>query len=116
MAVGRWTRPTIADLVPIVEKYCIPTVRAVKQYQRDNGEMPRQLDDLSPKYLPSDYFHNQFLRSPVWTMLLGDGIIFNYDHHVHDNIYYNLKPGEEGWQVSGYTNGPIPMPIVTTDP
>jgi hypothetical protein len=104
---GKLTRMIAADYVPIVQRDCIATVRAIKQYQQDTGNLPTSLNDLTPRYLPA---------GPV-----GDSIVNGQYQHVdwrwHETITYDFTPGSEEWYVSGrFATGRIPLPAVKLGP
>jgi hypothetical protein len=106
------TRPSPDDFVPVVEKYCVPAVRAIKLYQRDHGQMPPSIDALGPPFSShrSDgpgYHMIDAVRPYTYTA-------FGSFHHT---IYYDFTPGHEGWTIHGaFANGPIPVPPVTLEP
>ena len=51
---GKLTRLSAADFITDrVESTLLPTVRAMKEYQRDMGRLPDRMEDLVPKYLAS---------------------------------------------------------------
>jgi hypothetical protein len=104
---GKLTRLAPADFVTSVERFGVPSVRAIKEYQRDTGHFPNQMQDLVPKYLPSipgfggDIENGQFV---MWG---------NLEHM----ITYHFTAGAEGWTVSGaFANGTIPLSPVTIGP
>jgi hypothetical protein len=101
---GKLTRLGPDDFVSFVESRCVPTVRAIKEYARDNGHLPATLDDLAPKYSVAD----QPGAAQMWA-----GQFQCYSSSGHD-ITYDFTPGHEGWYVSGrFANGRIPSPLVT---
>lgn len=105
---GQWKRPTPADFVPTVEAVCIPTVRAMKEYQRDNGHLPNTIDELVPKYLST---------MPSWGQFIGPNHWYVDYEVMGQTIMYQFSSDSEGWSVMGrYVNGPIPLPRVTIGP
>jgi hypothetical protein len=102
------TRITPADFVPRVERECVPVVRAMKEFRRDNGRMPASAEELVPRYLPlangqtgGSIFNGKF---EWWAQ---------YNHHVR----YDFNGASEGWTVDGpFTSGRIPLPPVTISP
>jgi hypothetical protein len=102
---GKLTNLSPADFVTRVQSLGVPTVRAMKQYERDTGHMPDQMGDLIPKYLPS--------APEPWGQDVQGGRFEMYDH-FRDIVTYDFTPGAEGWSVQGpFANGPIPLPPVT---
>ena len=106
------TGPTPSDDIGYADTYCLPTVRAVKQYQRDTGSLPKSLDELVPRYL------SELPKPPdaPWGLSLN-GNMFECMRMPpsRPTITYNFDPRAEGWAVHGhFVNGPIPMPNVTT--
>jgi hypothetical protein len=103
------SRPTAVDFVSEVENYCVPVVRAMEEFQRDNGRLPNGMDELVPKYLP-DQSHQ-----PVQPVVdQGEFRHYGRDHHT---IWYDFTPGSEGWKIRGpYVNGQIPLPPVKVGP
>jgi hypothetical protein len=101
------TRLTPADLVPIVQRDCMATVRAMQQYQQDTGSLPNSVDDLIPQYLPAalaDY-------------RIANGQFSHFDWRWHETITYDFTPGSEGWHVTGhFVTGRIPLPTVKPGP
>jgi hypothetical protein len=105
---GKLTWLTPADFVLTVQRDCVPTVRAMKEYQRDFGHLPEKMEDLVPKYLRAFPDGNQLVTNGSFAQFEGPG---------HQMITYEFGPGREGWSVlGGYTRGPIPLPPVTIGP
>jgi hypothetical protein len=103
---GKLTWPTPGDFACTVETACVPTVRAIKQYEADTGHLPETLDDLVPKYLPTKPPGQQFAYGHFMSLE-------KMDHMVT----YELAPGDETWRVSGpFARGKIPVPAVTLGP
>jgi hypothetical protein len=109
MMFGKLTRLSAADFVPYVERECVPTVRAIKEYQQDNCHLPDNVSDLVPKYLPV---------TPSATQSIENGQFRDWDNQqLNHEIHYNFIHGSEEWEVTGYfVNGPIPVPPVTIGP
>jgi hypothetical protein len=107
---GKMSDPTPADFVAEVEQYCVPVVRAMKEYQRDHGRLPNDMNELIPDYLP-DQSHNA-------VQLFGaQAGRFERYADLHHRISYDFTPGDEHWEVSGpYVNGRIPLPAVKVTP
>ena len=104
---GQLTRLSPANFVPFVQQHCVPTVRAIKQYQQDQGRLPAKLDDLVPEYLPTQ---------PSGIEEIENGTYRRWGDWNH-TITYDFTPGAEGWRVRGhFANGPIPLPAVTAGP
>jgi hypothetical protein len=98
-----WITP--ADFAPAVERNCVPIVRAMKEFRRDNGRLPKQTDELVPHYLPTS---NGQARVSVWE---GE---FRWPAEFNHRIRYDFNPATEGWTVDGaFTSGRIPLPPVT---
>jgi len=107
---GKLARQTPADYVADVRQYCLPVVRAMKEFQRDHGRLPNDMDELIPGYLPD--------QSDKAVQLFGarQGQ-FERPVAIHHRIQYDFTPGNEGWIVVGPdTNGRIPLPPVTIAP
>jgi len=101
------TRLTPADLVPIIQRDCVPEVRAMKQYQRDTGNLPDSIDDLTPKYLPAGPNRGG----------IANGQYKYIDWQWYETINYDFTPGSEGWYASGhFVSGRIPLPPVKLGP
>lgn len=110
MMFHKLTPLTPADYVPLVQRLGVPTVRAMKQYQRDTGSLPDDLRALVPKYLAAeppqcgpDYNYITIAR--------GQLLIYPFGIQT---IMYDFTPDTEGWSTSGpFVTGPIPLPPVT---
>ena len=95
---GKWTALGPEDFVEWVQEDR-PVIVAVKEFQRENGRLPRNGDELVPKYLPT----------PPDIRRRGIVVFYAGDHH----LIYDLTPGKEGWFVQGPdANGRIPAPAV----
>jgi len=95
------------DYVPFVKAYGIPVVRAIKQYQRDTGRLPRDVDELRPKYLPT-----HTATRGGW---VNHGRLSLYSYY-NEFVEYDFTPGNEGWSVHGaFANGPIPITPATVE-
>ena len=106
---GKLTRMTPNDFVPIVQKYCVPAVRAIKIYQRTNGRLPASLEELGPPY-SQDNGPGLHMIDSIHPYTYWDFGMYNHE------ISYDFHPGHEGWTVRGaFANGPIPAPAVTID-
>ena len=104
-----WITP--ADFVPTVERRCVPIVRAMKEFRRDHGRLPKDGEELIPDYHPPEDRNVQSVRATVW-----EGK-FRYLAMYNHSITYDFDPATEGWIVSGvYTSGRIPAPPVAIDP
>jgi hypothetical protein len=103
---GRLTPLRPADFVEQTQRLGVPVVRAIKEYQRDTGKFPNDVQDLQPKYLPQNLGFECEIESArviVWGRL-------------NHRITYDFTPGAEGWSVDGpFTSGPILLPPVTID-
>ena len=108
---GQPTWITPAWFVPVVERACVPVVRAMKEYQRDHGRLPARGEELMPDYYPPDGpFRGQV------EAFVQDGK-FEWWAMYNHMITYDFTPASEGWSVRGvYTEGPIPVPPVKIDP
>jgi hypothetical protein len=101
---GKLTRRSPADFVPVVQRECAPTVRAMKEYRRDTGHLPQDIQDLVPKYLASVPWGQEIDQSGGFLQ------ITRQESHY---ITYDFTPGREAWTVHGYfANGAIPLPPV----
>ncbi len=95
------------DFVPEVQKDCVPVVRAIKLYARDNGQLPKDVTELVPKYLAAP--------APVPTMIWNGELRWYVQYH--ECITYDFTPGREQWRLYGeLASGPIPVPPVTMPP
>jgi hypothetical protein len=104
---GKSSRLAPADFASTVLTNDVSTVRAMKEYQRDTGHLPNQVDDLVPKYLAARPSGMQDIQS---------GRFLNFANFNH-MITYDFTPGNEGWSVTGpFANGRIPLPPVTLPP
>jgi hypothetical protein len=107
---GKPTRLTPADFVPDAQSQSLPTVRAIKQYQKDTGQWPDDLRKLVPKYIASVPW-GQDIQGAEFTQWIVQRSKYNH------RIIYDFTPGSEGWSVEGhFANGPIPLPKVTLGP
>ena len=89
-----------------VEMRCVPVVRAMKEFERDQGRLPNDLSELTPKYLK---------ESEVWPGVWRGR--FTYRGKWNEQIVYDFTPGNEGWYVRGvFVNGRIPLPPVKLPP
>jgi len=108
---GKLTGLSAADFIPDVQNKAVPVVLAIKKYQRDTGQLPNQINDLQPKYLPYGYRIGgdiQTWGTPHFTL---------YNTMDNQEIVYDFTPGAEGWSVKGhFVNGPIPLPPVVLPP
>lgn len=107
---GEFTRLKPADFIPLVESKCLPTVRAMKEFQRDTGHLPSSVTELVPKYLASEP------DRPV--RFQNNEVVFPFVDNSGNTIEYFITPGPtEGWEVSGeFVYGRIPLPRVTLGP
>ena len=98
---GKLTGITTADFVPFVQRSCVPTVRALKEFERDHGHLPDTLQELPSADLPL-VPGGQILNGQFWC-------VGEYNHV----ITYDFTPDSEGWCVTGaFVNGRIPLPPV----
>jgi hypothetical protein len=96
---------SLADYVPEVQKECVPIVRAMKEFERDHGQLPMLVSDLVPQYLSSVDFN-----APT----MGNMFYYVKGDHL---ICYDFTPATEGWTVSqGPLVGAIPAPLVGIGP
>jgi hypothetical protein len=100
---------TTADLAPTIDQYCVPVVRQIKIYQRDNGHLPRSEFDLGKDFCDK---HSK-----------GTGMATIYGQLAYwrvgpgnQQLVYDFTPGHEGWHVYGvFMSGPITLPPVTLE-
>jgi hypothetical protein len=107
---GTLTRVTPVDFASLVQPLSISIVRAMKEYQRDTHQLPVQLTDLVPKYLPT---------APNGTQSIFEGYFMQQDDkdQYGQDITYDFTPGSEGWMVDGaFLGGRIPLPPVAIGP
>jgi hypothetical protein len=98
------------DFVPIVQRDCVPIVRAMKEYQRDHGSYPDDVAQLVPQYLPGNPEH------PGFHPMIGKGY-FGVLSLNSQLIEYDCGSEEEAWRIiGGYVSGRMPLPPVTLDP
>jgi len=103
---GQFSKPTMNDLVRIVQRDCVPVVRAMKEYHRDVGRWPDRIEDLTPKYLTD---------RPRPAISVHDGQFMFFSKG--ERIFYEFTGSGEDWFVEGgFLNGPIPVPPVTISP
>ena len=101
-----WITP--ADFVPVVTRYCVPAVRAAKEYRRDHGGWPDSKSDLTPYGLKEGGY---------WGDLSSDEYSFLCWGLYNHTITYNLAGPDEHWEVRGnLTCGRIPAPPVVISP
>jgi hypothetical protein len=106
---GQLLPPRPRDFVQNVEESGVPTVRAIKEYERDTGHLPDALADLVPKYLSWKPVNQEITRRGVKRTF-----VFRVGDH---SIVYDFAPGAEGWRIVGpRANGAIPVPPVTIGP
>jgi hypothetical protein len=101
-----WMTP--ADFAPTVQRNCVPVVRAMKEFRRDNGRLPALADELVPQYLP--------VLNGQARVSVSDGE-FRWSSEYKHRVRYDFNPATEGWIVEGvFTSGRIPLPPVTISP
>ncbi|HEX4124969.1 MAG TPA: hypothetical protein VHY37_09615 [Tepidisphaeraceae bacterium] len=100
----------LADFVPLVQGDPTKTVIAIKEYQRDTGNLPNSIQDLEPKYLPKgDQYFGEMYGGQY-------GYICDRRYYPH-MITYDFTSGAGHWGVHGpIVNGAIPLPPVTLSP
>jgi hypothetical protein len=112
----RW--PVPADYLSDVTPKSIRFVQAIKEYQRDHGQLPSQMEDLMPAYIPLDGFGQNF--EGVYSNGQYEELIEGSLHETPQDmrrIFYDFSPGNEGWRVEGaYVSGRMPLPLVTIPP
>jgi hypothetical protein len=108
---GRLTAPSMPYFVPIIERECVPVVRAVKEYERDHGAMPVKLDDLVPRYLskvpnPTGHYFASGSDASYLVNLTGE------------NVEWNLTSVGETWEIYGWfaTGVPPIRPVLISPP
>jgi hypothetical protein len=105
---GRFTVKS-SDFIPIVQKDGIPAVRAIMEYQRDNGPLPPTLDYLCPKYLSEEMIHTEPFKGI-------ENSQFRLWVEGKYTITYDLDSAG-GWRLDGpFGSVPIPLPPVTIGP
>jgi hypothetical protein len=93
-----------SDFVDEVQERCVPVVRAIKEFERDNGRLPEKIDEVVPRYLP-EVDRGQML-------VPGEYFVFMYRGHAH-KVGYRFDGSDEHWEVSGpFARGRIPLPAV----
>lgn len=103
---GQFHAMTLADLVPVVQATCVPTVRAMKEYARDHGQWPAKIEDLVPAYLA-----NRPLRGEC----AGDTYMYFGAHGMM--IECRLRTNGDEWRVHGPgLSGEIPMDPIEVGP
>lgn len=97
---------TAADFAADVQRNMVPVVRAMKEYERANGQLPSSCFDL--------YGNNPTQQQIRYSHGVGDG---GYDCEAEYGVVnYDFSPDREGWYVRGpFANGRIPLPRVTID-
>ena len=105
---GKFTSLTPTDFTPIVQRDCVPVVRAIMEYQRDHpGDLPPlppDLDALGFTYHGDALFGSEY--SKLDRTYIG----------TH-RITYNFTPGPQVWRVAGpFANGVIPVPPIVIAP
>ena len=108
---GKLTRLNPDDFVPVVQKYCVPAVRAMKIYQRSHGQLPADNSDLGTAFDP----HKD--GGPGIHQIEANGYSYmTFGIYMGHMVEYDFTPGREGWSVSGaFANGPVPVPPVILD-
>jgi len=100
------TGPTPADFKDDVEKHCVAVVRAMKEFERDQGRLPTNPREIVPKYLTEEV---------GWTSVWQGG--FSHRSKWNQYIVYNFNHENEGWYVHGvFASGRIPLPPVKLGP
>ena len=104
---GKWTWIQPADFVTVVDRSCVPTVRAMKLYAAKHGRLPQTNSDLGPTFADErkvGYVREGRFEYPDFTRGLN-------------LIRYEFQPKRERWMVDGYfLQGEIPCPEVPTPP
>jgi hypothetical protein len=107
---GTLRRVSPADFATLVQPLSVSIVWAMKEYQRDTGQLPPQMTDLVPKYL-------QTAHTPSQSIIDGRFTQSDDMRQYGQVITYDFTPGSEGWKVDGtFLSGPIPLPPVTIGP
>jgi hypothetical protein len=94
-----------ADFVAEVNRYCVPVVRRMKEYERIHGSLPSDFKQFAPEWQ----------NTQEGQALLNGGTFTRYVE-LDQMIEYDFTPGHEHWTVKGpFVNGIIPVPPVTLD-
>lgn len=101
---GKFTRPTMADYVPLVEQRGVP--KALKLYKLDHGQYPDDESSLVPDYLP-ERIDGFVARHGSVIGFVGHGEIVRYDAETTPEEWYLYGP---------WLSGSLPLPPVTVNP
>lgn len=106
------TRLEPADFIDEARQSGVPLVRAVKEFGRDHGHLPNDVEELTPDYLDCDI--DLLRRHPSFDSYSVR--FYSFERSGGHELEYDLRPASEGWEVYGpFARGPIPLPIVTID-
>ena len=100
--------PSPEDFVPYTEDF-VPTIAAIKAYNRDFGKLPLDAMELPPEYMPPGGVgvNGEILDTTSITFGAGKSAVLEYE----------FSPAKEGWIVhSPRYDGRIPAPIVAAAP
>jgi hypothetical protein len=94
------------DFVADVQRYCVPVVRKMKEYERLHGKRPDDIRTFAPEFCQT--------QEGQVALTAGTYTYFAEYHHV---IRYDFTPGNEHWTVKGpFVTGTIPAPPVELEP
>jgi len=99
---GQYHSPSLSDFKPVIDTQCVPTVRAIEKFYKENGRLPESIHELRAKYLPVLFGYRQDIED-------GEFDQWSYWGHL---IYYDLKKNDGVWHI----NGPNVDGIIQTDP
>jgi hypothetical protein len=100
--------PSLTDYARQTDRF-VPTIAAIKAYNRDFGKLPAVAYELPSEYQPST--HDGDYGEIVWTT----SITFQAEGWAV--LEYEFSPEKEGWTIHAPRyDGPIPAPIVTAAP
>src|SRR6185295_2714440 len=100
-AIGRFTLPTKEEFAELA--LCNqPLVEAIYSFRDDHGTMPKRLDDLAPRYLPT---------VPDPYIFFDGNDLMIHARAPHTYVCFSFRPGQEGWSVGGdFFPGPLDVP------
>jgi hypothetical protein len=100
--------PGPADYVSYARQYA-PMIAGIKAYQRDNGKLPADSDEVPAKYLPPNFTCD--------IGEIGEATSITFPAGAYNVIEYEFSPPHEGWIIhSPRYDGRIPAPIVEAAP
>jgi hypothetical protein len=113
---GKFHWISAQDYAPVIASRCMPIIRAIKLYERDEGQLPDEDKSLVPKYLKS------VNGPPMWDYQYDERLCYFYDVGLANfpvDVVYRFDQGDEGWYHRAYFSGTLvqlPFPPMAVPP